>query len=75
MLDDGADPNVTDLGGYSAVWFAAAAGHAALVRLLMERGALLPGQQSENGRMLALYCTHHGHGDCLELLRESWKQG
>ena len=69
LLDAGADPRAVDLGGYSAVWFAAAAGHAAMVRLLLGKGASLPAQRSEVGRQLALYCTHSAHASVLELLR------
>lgn len=74
MLDDRADVNVADMGGYSAVWFAAAAGHAGVVRLLLGRGAALPEEASEDGRMLSLYCTHGRHAEVQALLRESWRR-
>lgn len=72
MLDDRADAKVCDMGGFSAVYFAALNGHVNMCRLLMKHGATLPEEESEIGVQLKGYCTFYGHAEALELLESTW---
>ena len=72
MLDDDANPCVGDMGGFTAVYFAAMNGHVDMCQLLMSRGATLPDEGSEKGVQLKGYCTYYEHTAALALLESTW---
>ena len=73
MIDDQANASVADMGGFSALYFAALNGHVDMCRLLMRHGATFPEKDSEKGIQLKGYCTFYGHKEALELLEASWR--
>ena len=72
MIDDGANPHVADMGGFSALYFAALNGHVDMCRLLLSHGAAFPDEGSEKGVQLKGYCTFYGHAEALQLLEDAW---
>jgi hypothetical protein len=72
MMDDQANPSVADMGGFSALFFAAMNGHSDMCRLLMSRGATFPEKDSEKGIQLKGYCTFYGHAETLALMEATW---
>ena len=72
MIDDEANPCVADMGGFSALYFAAMNGHTDMCRLLMQHGATFPEVGSEKGVQLKGYLTYYGHSAALELLEAAW---
>ena len=72
MIDDEANPLVADMGGFSALYFAALNGHADMCKLLMSHGATFPDADSEKGIQLKGYCVVYGHAEVLSLLEAAW---
>ena len=72
MIDDQANPLVADMGGFTALYFAALNGHADMCRLLMEHGATFPEEGSEKGVQLKGYCLFYEHAEALALLEAAW---
>ena len=72
MIDDDANPRVADMGGFSAIYFAALNGHADMCRLLAKHGATFPEEGSEMGTQLKGYCTFYGHAEAMQLLEDAW---
>ena len=72
MIDDDANPLVADMGGFSALFFAAQNGHADMCRLLIKHGATFPDEGSEKGLQLKGYCIYYGHTEALALLEQAW---
>ena len=72
MIDDGANVRTCDMGGFSALYFAALNGHADMCRLLMKHGATFPAADEEKGKQLKGYITYYGHAETLELLEAAW---
>ena len=72
MIDDDANPCVADLGGFTALYFAALNGHVDMCQLLMRHGATFPEESSERGVQLRGYCVVYGHAAVLELLDGAW---
>ena len=72
MIDDGANPSVADMGGFSALYFAALQGHPDMCQLLMKKGATFPEEGSELGTQLKLSCEYYGRTEPLALLEAAW---
>lgn len=70
-LARGADVNAEDVNKLTPVYFAAAGGHADILRLLLDRGgnadAGTPGEGQGSALTVAVY---FGHNDCAKLLME-----
>jgi ankyrin repeat protein len=67
LLEAGADPNVQQHGGWTALHAAAQHGDGALVRILLDHGADA-GLQSDDGRTAADFARAGGHDDVAALL-------
>lgn len=72
MIDDDANPCVADMGGFSALYFAALQGHPDMCKLLMKHGATFPEEGSELGAQLKLSCQYYGRAEPLALLEAAW---
>ena len=69
FLDDGMDPNVQDIAGWTALKFAAANGNLRLVELLLDRGADF-GIGDDYDTTPLMVATMQGHLDVVALLLE-----
>jgi ankyrin repeat protein len=49
LLDHGANPSLVDVNGGTALWFASERGHAPVVALLKERGAVAAAADADDG--------------------------
>jgi ankyrin repeat protein len=67
LLEHGADPNVSEAGGFTPLQTASASGNTDLVRLLMEHGASLDAQ-ADNGKTALQMAQENGHSEIVELL-------
>ncbi len=67
LLARGADPNVTQGGGWTPLHAAARHGDAAMARALLEHGAR-PGTRSDDGKTAADLATKAGHEELVALL-------
>jgi ankyrin repeat protein len=63
----GADPNIQDVYGRTALMFAAGKGHFDIVKLLLIYGAN-PHLRDDQGNTAYMYAVRHGHQDVAELL-------
>nr|WP_246345595.1 ankyrin repeat domain-containing protein [endosymbiont of Lamellibrachia barhami] len=68
MLDAGADVNLTDKGGYSAVMLAASNNHARVVGLLLKRGANIDQVETTGGWTALIWATKLGHRETVDTL-------
>ena len=68
LLDSGHDPDIKDNSGYTALHYAARAGHTSILKTLLSRGAN-PNSQTTSGHTTALHrAAYMGHLETMELL-------
>lgn len=68
LLNSGHDPDMKDNSGYTALHYAARAGHIIILRTLLSRGAN-PNSQTTSGYTTALHrAAYMGHLESIELL-------
>jgi len=68
-LKNGADINVSDQKGVTALIYAATEGHTNIVQLLLENGAKV-NAANENGNTALMQAAHNGHTNIVQLLLE-----
>ena len=74
FLNDGMDPNVQDIAGWTALKFAATDGNLRLVELLLDRGAD-PNIQNNQGKTALMLASRNGHTEIEEILRNAAVEG
>lgn len=69
LLNNGADPNVREQGGYTPLHAAAQNGDAQMIRALLLKGAQI-NARSNDGKLPTDFATEGGHKDAAALLKE-----
>jgi uncharacterized protein len=72
LIEQGADVNMAQAGGYTPLHQAAAAGLVEVTRILLEAGAK-PDMRCDQGKTPAEYARERNHSDVLQQLGESGK--
>jgi ankyrin repeat protein len=70
LLDAGADPNAVQAAGFTPLHQAAAAGKAAIVRLLLRHGARAD-VRCDQGKLPIDYARERGHAEVIEALQSA----
>ena len=71
LLLHGADVNASTRGGSTALCRAAQAGHAQVMKLLLEHPNIEINQQRKTGRTALFLAVQNGHRECVQLLIEN----
>ena len=70
MLAEGANVNVQDNGGWTAVILAAWNGRSDILHILLAKGAEV-NAKDDHGQTALMHAEEFGHGETAELLREA----
>ena len=67
LLKGGADPNIQEKDGRSALMYASQNGHSEVVQILLKGGAD-PNIQEKDGRSALMYASFNGHSEVVQIL-------